>query len=121
MNKVATIYWDNSIPQTARNTRMQTRTTKTRETTVPQWFAFAIIAAISFMLCLAINFRAFSELNTEVREYESLNNEIHVLMNQNALIQSDISGLKSDPKVIEREARKLGMGRADEKIFVPTN
>ena len=89
--------------------------------TTPPWFAFAVIVFITFMLCLAINFRAFSELSVETDQNRQLTAEVENLMNQNSLIQSEIKSLKSDPKMIEREARKLGMGRANEKVFVPTN
>lgn len=121
MNKVAVTYWDSSVPQFEESTRMQTRTRQTRETTTPQWFAFAVIATITFMVCLTVNIRSFSELREEVRQNEELNSQIQTLTDQNLLIRNEINGLKTDPKIIEREARKLGMGRADEKIFVPTD
>ena len=92
-----------------------------RESTTPQWFVFAVIVFITFMLCLTVNFRAFSELNSEIEENHRLNKEVEQLTNQNLLIQEEIHNLKRDPKAIEREARKLGMGRPDEKVFVPTN
>ena len=92
-----------------------------RESTTPQWFVFAVVVFITFMLCLAVNFRSFSELNVEMEQNQKLNIELQELTNQNLLIQEEIHNLKSDPKLIEREARKLGMGRPDEKILVPTN
>ncbi|MBX7170665.1 MAG: septum formation initiator family protein [Pyrinomonadaceae bacterium] len=90
-----------------------------RESTTPQWFVFAVVVFITFMLCLTVNFRAFAELNSEMEQHQKLNTEVEQLANQNLSIQEDIHNLKSDPKVIEREARKLGMGRPDEKVFVP--
>lgn len=86
----------------------------------PQWFAFGIVVFISFLLCLTINFRSYSELSSEMEEFENLNKEVETIAAENLAIQEEIRNLKSDPKVIEREARKLGMGRPDEKIFVPT-
>jgi cell division protein FtsB len=89
--------------------------------TTPQWFVFAVVVSITCMLCLTINFRAFSELNAEIDQNTKLNTEVEQLTNQNLAIQEDIHNIKTDPKMIENEARKLGMGRADEKIFVPAN
>ena len=56
-----------------------------------------------------------------MEQHQKLNTEVEQLMNQNFLIQEEIYNLKYDPKTIEREARKLDMGRPDEKVFVPTN
>lgn len=121
MSKVATTYWDNTMPRMNSRTKTQTRVKSNRESATPQWFVFAVIVFITFMLCLAINFRAFSELNEELNQNQRLTAEVEELTNQNLVIQEEIKQLKSDPKMIEREARKLGMGRANEKIFVPTN
>jgi cell division protein FtsB len=121
LNKVATTYWDNSMPRLNSRAKTQTRAKTNRESATPQWFVFAVIVFITFMMCLAINFRAFSELGTETQQNQRLTAEVEQLTNQNTAIQEEIKSLKSDPKMIEREARKLGMGRSNEKIFVPTN
>jgi cell division protein FtsB len=92
-----------------------------REIATPQWFVFAVVVFITFMLCLTINFRAFSYLTGEMEQNQKLSNEVEDLTNRNLMIQEEIHNLKTDPKLIEREARKLGMGRPDEKVFVPTN
>lgn len=92
-----------------------------RESSTPQWFIFAVVVFITFMLCLTVNFRSFSNLMGEMEQNQKLNSEVEQLTNQNLLIQEEINSLKNDPKIIEREARKLGMGRPDEKVFVPTN
>ncbi len=124
MSKVATTYWDNSpasMPKLNSRSRIRSNMNSNRESTTPQWFVFAVVVFITFMLCLAVNFRSFSELNVEMEQNQKLNIELQELTNQNLLIQEEIHNLKSDPKLIEREARKLGMGRPDEKILVPTN
>lgn len=109
------------MPRVNSRINTQVRAKINREAATPQWFVFAAVVFITFMVCLAINFRAFSELNTEKTENERLTAEVEQLMNQNSTIQEEIKSLKSDPKMIEREARKLGMARSNEKIFVPTN
>jgi cell division protein FtsB len=71
------------------------------------------------MLCLAINFRAFSEMRTQSAQHQQLNTEIETLTNGNLVLQEEIQDLKSDSRTIEREARKIGMSRPNEKILVP--
>ena len=123
MSKVAITYWDNtntvSIPRMRPKARTRMKTN--RDTATPQWFVFAVAVSITCMLCLTINFRAFSELNAEIDQNAKLYTEVEQLTNQNLAIQENIHNIKTDPKMIENEARKLGMGRADEKIFVPAN
>ena len=124
MSKVAITYWDNntvSIPRLKANPKARTRMKTNRDTATPHWFVFAVVVSITCMLCLTINFRALSELNAEIEQNNKLNNEVDQLTNQNLMIQEEIHHIKTDPKMIENEARKLGMGRADEKIFVPAN
>ena len=125
MSKVASIYWDDenavSIPKLRPRPRTKTKMKSNRESAAPQWFVFAVVVFITFMLCLTVNFRAFSSLMGEMEQNQRLNSEVEQLANQNLLIQEEIHNLKTDPKIIEREARKLGMGRPDEKVFVPTN
>lgn len=124
MSKVATTYWDNnavSIPRLNPRSQPKSLMKSTRDSVTPRWFGFAVVVFITFMLCLTINLRAFSELNSEVEHNEKLSTEVEQLTNQNLMIQEEIKNLKNDPKMIEREARKLGMGRPNEKIFVPTN
>ena len=101
--------------------KARTRMKTNRDTATPQWFVFAVAVSITCMLCLTINFRAFSELNAEIDQNAKLNTVVEQLTNQNLAIQENIHNIKTDPKMIENEARKLGMGRADEKIFVPAN
>lgn len=125
MSKVASTYWDDesavSIPKLRTRPRTKVSMKSNRDSATPQWFVFAVVVFITFMLCLTVNFRAFSELTSEMQENQRLNTEVEQLTNQNLIIQEEIHNLKTDPKMIEREARKLGMGRPDEKVFVPTN
>ena len=118
MSKVAVTYWNNS--QTI-SMPMRNRSKRAAKSATPQWFVFAVIASITFMLCMAINLRAFSEMSRETTQFQQLNSEIEQLSNENLIIQEEIHSLKSDPRSIEREARKIGMSRPNEKILVPVN
>ena len=123
MSKVATTYWDNNISLPRVNSRSKPRMQmkSKRESATPQWFVFTVVVSITFMLCLTINLRAFSELNAEVEQNQRLSVEVDHITNENLALQEEIHNLKTDSNAIEREARKLGMSRSNEKIFVPTN
>jgi cell division protein FtsB len=119
LKKEDAIYWNKS----ARKTRKTGRCGKVagaRKPT-PQWFVFAVIVSITFMFCLAINFRAFSEIRKESNEYSELNTQIDKLTTNNLVLQESIQNLKNDEQTIAREARKIGMSRSNEKVLVPTN
>lgn len=120
LNKVAITYWDNShtisMPVEPRAKRASARTK-----TTPQWFVFTVIAAMTFMLCMAINLRAFSEMSQELEQNERLSLAAERLANENIGLQSEVHNLKTDSHTVEREARKIGMSRPNEKVLVPVN
>lgn len=120
MSKVAVTYWDNSqtIPMRKQTRAMNARTKTSAKNS---WFGFAAIASISFLLCLAINLRAFSEMRQEVNQNEQLNLQMETLTTENLALQEEIQDLHKDARAIEREARKIGMSRPNEKILVPAN
>ena len=120
MNKVAITYWDNphtiSMPAQPRAKRAKTRTAAT-----PQWLVFTVIAAMTLMLCMAINLRAFSEMSAEIQQNEHLSIAVEHLSNENIGLQTEVHSLKNDSRAVEREARKIGMSRPNEKVLVPVN
>lgn len=118
MNKVATTYWDN-LASVSLAKKKRSKTVKRTKSSTPQWFIFTVTVSLTFMLCLAINFRAFSEMRGQSAEHTQLNSEIEKLTTENLVLQQEIRNLKTDPRTIEREARKIGMSRPNEKILVP--
>ena len=120
MSKVAATYWDNthtvSMPVKSRAKSAQTRTSAT-----PQWFIFTVIASMTFMLCMAINLRAFAEMSAEIEQNEHLSLAVEQLAKENIGLQSEVHGLKTDSNTVEREARKIGLSRPNEKVLVPMN
>ena len=118
MSKVADTYWNKLIfYRTKPPGRVQRK--KSRKSETPQWFIFLVIVSITFLLCLAINFRAFSEMRQQQNENMLLNAEIDNLTIESTVLQEEIKDLNNDPKTIAREARKIGMSRPNEKILVP--
>jgi cell division protein FtsB len=86
---------------------------------MPRWFIFVIPVALSLLIVLTLNVRAWTNVQSEYQTNERLSVEIDRLTTENTLLQDEINRLQYDPKTIEREARKLGMGRVNEKVFVP--
>ena len=83
---------------------------KARQRTAPPWLSSVIVVAIFVMLCVTINFRAFSEMREEVSQHDRLAAQIQNLMDENVALQEEIHTLKSDPNVIGREAKRIGIG-----------
>jgi cell division protein FtsB len=123
LSKVAATYWDNniSLPRASNRSKPRAQMKSKRESSTPQWFVFTVVVSITFMLCLAVNMRAFAELNEEIEVNQKLTIEVDQLTNENLVLQEEIHNLKTDSNLIEREARKLGMSRPEEKVFVPAN
>lgn len=110
MSKVVATYWDNSnaVSFSANN---RTKTAKRAETATPQWFVFVVIAAITLMLCMAINLRAYSEMSAEMHQNQRLSVQLESLTNENLAIQEEVHNLKIDSQFVEQEARKIGLSR----------
>jgi cell division protein FtsB len=123
LSKVATTYWDNSnavfIP--TKNSRARSRTQTVKREKANSWLGFAIVVAFSSMICLTINLRAYSELSAEINQHQILNTEVNQLTTENSTLQDEIQQIKTDKAMIEREARRLGMSRPNEKVLVPAN
>jgi cell division protein FtsB len=83
---------------------------------------YGATALFTLMLCLTINFRAFTELTREKEQHESLNSDIEKITSENLDLQEQIYYLQNDSSTIEREARKFGFQRQDKekKVSVPT-
>ena len=126
MSKAANIYWDSPHGRVAAATRSTTVkkrriAAKAERRHAPWWLSFLIITSIFVMLCLSINFRAFSEVREEVDQNAKLNGQIQNLMDENLALQEEIHSLKTDPNVIGREAKRIGITVQPEKVPVPAN
>ena len=120
MSKVADTYWNNSqtISMPVRSRKKMAGHAKS---STPHWFLFVVVVSMTFMLCLAVNFRALSEMNAEAEQNNQLSTDVEKLSVENLALQEEVHNLKNDSQTIEREARKIGMSRPNEKILVPTN
>ncbi len=86
-----------------------------------QWMGMIVTGMLTIMLCLTINYSAFSELNKETIENRGLEQRIENITSENLGLQEHIHFLKNDPGTIEREVRKFGLRRPTEKVSVPAN
>ena len=87
-----------------------------RKRVLPAWLPVAASVTLVLMLVLTVNYRAFSELKKESKVFEELNNKVQQATTDNLSMQEEIYYLKSDPKTIEREARKYGLARPKEQV-----
>ena len=116
MSKADTTYWTNKTTpakggQTAIARRVRAGAKKAKSTTAPQWWAFGVALTLTLMLCITINFRAFSDLSKESAQSSALENQIQSVTSENLALQEQIHYLKNDPATVEREARKFGLRR----------
>ena len=84
-----------------------TKRTRTRKT--PTWAAFAIVFAMTGMLFLTINYKAFTNMRSESSEFEQLSTSIQGVTDENLRLQDEIHSLKTDLPTVEREAKRLGI------------
>ena len=126
MNKAENIYWDSfgngrTPAKRSRTTRKSRVAAKAAPRTAPWWLSFIIVLSIFVMLCVSINFRAFTEMHEEVDQNARLAVQIQSLQDENLALQEEIHSLKTDPKLIQREARRIGIALREEKVPVPAN
>lgn len=75
----------------------------------PRWAPYAAAITLSVLIVLTMNFRAFTEYASESDRHDELNKRIEELTDENLQLQEEIHYLKTDPKTVEREARKFGL------------
>ena len=126
MNKAANIYWDSSHSQRAvtkrpAQARKRKPAAKAPRFALPWWLSVLVVSSIFVMLCVSINLRAFSSAQQETDQNVKLSGQIQNLMDENLALQEEIHSLKTDPEVIRREAKRIGLGFQAEKVPVPSN
>lgn len=68
------------------------------------------------MLVVSINLRAFTEAREEVDKHARLSEQLQNLMDENLALQEEIHSIRTDPRVIEREAKRIGIDLRQEKF-----
>lgn len=126
MNKAANIYWDDASwtksKRTASSRRRRPRAVVAqKDHNAPWWLSFLIVTSIFVMLSVSINFRAFSEAQEESDKNARLTGQVQNLTDENLALQEEIHTLRTDPRVIQREAKRIGMNLRQDKVPVPVN
>ena len=93
--------------RTARTKPLRWRKEKPKRV-VPKWIPVLTALMLTGMLILTINYRAYSELTSEKKEFQDLNEKVQDATTENLSLQEEIFYLKTDPIAIEREAAKNG-------------
>ncbi len=136
MSRVANTYWvDNRI----RSQRVLPRTASTLPTVkelsieligtraevrrrggiIPSWVILGMIMLATFGVCVTVTIRSLGEARNASAQYLKIQQDVDSLRRGNAILQTEILKLSSDPKAIESAARsQLNMARANE-IIVP--
>lgn len=112
MSKAANIYWDNSQSRSTtvrRTAKSRGPVTRTRRRTAPWWLSSLIVTSIFVMLIISINFRAFTEMREEASQNTRLATQIQSLTDENLALQEEIHTLKTNPEIIQREAKRIGV------------
>lgn len=60
-------------------------------------------------------------MQEEASQNARLATQIESLMDENLALQDEIHALKTDPGIIQREARKIGVDLRTQKVPVPAN
>ena len=76
-----------------------------------------LIAAAA--ICLTVNFRGHTQLNSAERQFRQMETEIATLRRSNASLQTEVLRITTEPATIESAARaRLGMVRPTD-VVVP--
>jgi cell division protein FtsB len=136
LSRVANTYW---VDDRIRSQRVHPRTASTLPTVkelsieiigtraevrrrggiIPSWVILGMIMLATFSVCVTVTIRTHVEAQNASTQYSKMQQDVDSMRRGNAVLQSEIRRLSSDPKAIESAARsQLNMARADE-IIVP--
>lgn len=100
----------------ANRTTIERRKTKNKQNS---WIPVAAAGFLTLMICLTVNYRAYTEFSREASENETLKQSVQAITTENLSLQEEIQSLKGDKKTVEREAKKFGYESSKDKIPVP--
>ncbi len=80
----------------------------------PKWIGFLAAFALCLVLVVTVNYKSFAVFERERDQQKLLNEKIEDLADENLALQEEIHYLKTDPKKLEPEAKKLGLERKKE-------
>ena len=88
---------------------------------MPRWITYGATAIFVIVLGFTINFRAYTELSSEIQENDTLNSQVDEITSENLGLQEEIFYLQNDSETIKREAKKFGIRAKEKKVPVPAD
>jgi cell division protein FtsB len=105
-----------SFPQHSRTVE---RALANTVTLLPSWIYLAMIIIAAAAICLTVNFRGHTQLNSAEWQFRQMEKEIATLRRANASLQTEVIRITTEPATIESAARaRLGMVRPTD-VVVP--
>lgn len=83
---------------------------------MPRWVPVAASITLVLTITATVNVRSYIDLANEQRTHEELNRRVQQMNEENLGLQEEIYYLKNDTDTIEREARKYGLVRPQNKL-----
>lgn len=105
-----------SFPQ---NSRTVQRAFSNTVKLFPSWIYLAMIVIAAAAICVTVNFRGHTQLDSAARQFHQMKTEIATLRRENASLQTEVLRITTEPATIESAARaRLGMVRPSD-VVVP--
>jgi len=92
------------------------RVSKLKRRVMPRWVPVAASLTLVLTITATVNVRSYVDLANEQAQHEDLNRRIQQMNEENLGLQEEIYYLKNDTDTIEREAKKYGLVRPQNKL-----
>jgi len=83
---------------------------------LPRWVPIAASLTLVLTITATVNVRSYIDLANEQKQNEELNQRVQQMNDENLGLQEEIYYLKNDTDTIEREAKKYGLVRPQNKL-----
>ena len=92
------------------------RVSKPKRQLMPRWVPVAASLTLVLSITATVNVRSYLDLANEEKAHEELNRQVQQMNEENLGLQEEIYYLKNDTDTIEREAKKYGLVRPQNKL-----
>jgi cell division protein FtsB len=92
------------------------RVSKPKRQVMPRWVPVAASLTLVLSITATVNVRSYIDLANEQNAHEELNRQVQQMNEENLGLQEEIYYLKNDTDTIEREEKKYGLVRPQNKL-----
>lgn len=92
------------------------RVSRPKRRVLPRWVPVAASLTLVLTITATVNVRSYIDLANEQKDNEQLNQRVQEMNDENLGLQEEIHYLKNDTDTIEREAKKYGLVRPQNKL-----